>query len=194
MGIALSSVSALLAQPPARLSASTSRLSRLREFKGITLTPFFPEPPRGDVDFSPLVLATRDFASRRVELTYSYLTNPRDARGQRGVESSQYVTIVRLSISRAHCVVLSRVSRAQLLHFTTSLPEALPLLYPNTRNVEISISSLPLIATRYFETFGTEVSASYPPICQNGEFSTRRQRGSHDGTSLLFGISDFPTS
>jgi hypothetical protein len=76
MGIALSSVSALLARPPARLSASTSRLSRLREFKGPTLAPFFPEPPRGDIDFSPLVLATRDFASRRLELSFPYLRVP----------------------------------------------------------------------------------------------------------------------
>jgi hypothetical protein len=89
MGIALSSVSALLARPPARLNASTSRLSHLREFKGPTLAPFFPEPPRGDIDFSPLVLTTRDFASRRLKLSFPYFPSPRDARGQWGVDSSK---------------------------------------------------------------------------------------------------------
>jgi hypothetical protein len=85
-------------------------------------------------------------------------------------------------------VVLPRVSYAQLRHFATSLPEALTPLYPNTRSVEIPNSSLPLIATCDFGTFGTIVSTSYPPICQNVKILTRHQRGSHDGTSHLFGV------
>jgi hypothetical protein len=41
---------------------------------------------------------------------------------------------------------------------------------------------------RSFETLGTKVSTSYPPICRNGEILTRRQHGSHDGTFRLFGV------
>jgi hypothetical protein len=101
------------------------------------------------------------------------------------------VTRVRLSIARAHLAVLPRVPRPQLQHFATSLPEALPPLYPDTRSVEIPNSSLLLIATRDFGTFGTKVSTSYPPICRNAEIPTRRQRRSHNETSRLFGVSDF---
>jgi hypothetical protein len=104
------------------------------------------------------------------------------------------VTRVRLSIARAHLAVLPRVPRPQLRHFATSLPEALPPLYPDTRSAEIPNSSLLLIATRDFGTFGTKVSTSYPPICRNAEILTRRQRGSHNRTSRLFGVSDFATS
>jgi hypothetical protein len=75
-----------------------------------------------------------------------------------------------LSITWAHLVVLLHVPRAQLRHFTTSLPEALPPLYPDTRSAEIPNSSLLLIATRDFGIFGTKVSTSYPPICRNAEF------------------------
>jgi hypothetical protein len=44
------------------------------------------------------------------------------------------------------------------------------------------------ISTRDFGTFGMKVSTSYPPICQNGEISTRRLHGSHTKhkTSCLF--------
>jgi hypothetical protein len=44
-----------------------------------------------------------------------------------------------------------------------------------------------------FETFETKVSTSYPSICRNAKILTRRQRGSHNGTSCLFGVSEFAT-
>jgi hypothetical protein len=158
---------------------------------GIALLSSAPSTRDHRLSFTQAPLATRHFVSSKVELLCSYLANPRDARSQRSVDSFQYVTCVRRSISRAHRVVLPRVSYAQLRHFATSLPEALPPLYPDTRNAEIPNSSLPLIATRDFGTFGTEVSTSYPSICRNAEISTRRQRGSHNGTSHLF---EFQTS
>jgi hypothetical protein len=108
-------VSAFLDRPSARLNARTSRLSRLHEFKDPTLAPFFPEPLRGEVDFSPLVLATHNFASQRLEPLFTFLPSPRDARGQRGIDSSKCVTCVWLFISQAHSVVLPCVPHARLL-------------------------------------------------------------------------------
>jgi hypothetical protein len=42
----------------------------------------FMKPRKAMLTFSPRVLATRDFASRRVELSFHYLMNPQDVRGQ----------------------------------------------------------------------------------------------------------------
>jgi hypothetical protein len=81
----------------------------------------FPNPREVRFDFSPLVLATHDFVSRRLELLFPYLPSPRDTRGQRGVDSSKCVTCVQLIISRAHHVVLPHVSYVQPRHFVTSL-------------------------------------------------------------------------
>jgi hypothetical protein len=54
-----------------------------------------------------------------------------------------------------HLVVLPRVPCAQRRHFTTSLPEVLPPLYPDTRSAEILNSSLLLSKNHDFETFRT---------------------------------------
>jgi hypothetical protein len=136
-------------------------------------------------------LATRHFMSFTVKLTYSSLTNSETREVNKILTPSSrrcMSTYILLGpTSWFHHVSLV----PDFQHFTTSLPEALPPLYPNTQIAEIPNSSLPLIATRDFGTFGTEVSTSYPPICQNVKILTRRERGSHNRTSCLF---EFRTS
>jgi hypothetical protein len=69
--------------PPQMDGPDLLATSPLAKSRCPTLAPSLHETPRSDVSFPSRVLAIRDFASRRVELSFPYLTNPRDARGQR---------------------------------------------------------------------------------------------------------------
>jgi hypothetical protein len=69
--------------PPQMDGPDLLATSPLAKSRHPTLAPSLHETPRSDVSFPSRVLAIRDFASRRVELSFPYLTNPRDARGQR---------------------------------------------------------------------------------------------------------------
>jgi len=104
------SINTFPAWAPTRLSTSAFHLSCLREFKVQPLAPSFLNPREVIFDFSPLVLATCDFVSRRLELSFPYLPSSWDAIGQQGVDSSKSMMCFRLIISWAHGVVLSRVS------------------------------------------------------------------------------------
>jgi hypothetical protein len=83
-----------------RFSSSPLRTSRLRELEHPTLALSSCETLRSDIYFPSRVLATRNFASQRFELSCSYPANPRDARSQRSIDSLLQGTLVRLSIMR----------------------------------------------------------------------------------------------